>query len=250
LSNECLQQHFNNYVFKSELADYSKEGVEIDEITFADNQDILELIQGKGGIFSILDNEVSVPKATNKTFVAKLNKEFGSRSASDKTQKNKRYREDKFADGAITFTLEHFAGEVIYDCEGWLEKNVDQPPIEAIELMQSSTNSVLAAIGADLAEDAGAGSGAGSSSGPGGRNAKKKTVASQFKESLSVLMMNINDSDPHFIRCIKPNMAKEARRFDPVMSYEQLVYSGAMEAVKIRQAGYPMRMLVKEFFSR
>jgi len=34
------------------------------------------------------------------------------------------------------------------------------------------------------------------------------------------------------------------------MVFEQLTYSGALEAVKIRQAGYPLRMPFKEFVSR
>ena len=42
LSNECLQQHFNNYIFKTELKDYQAEGVTIDDITFADNADIVD----------------------------------------------------------------------------------------------------------------------------------------------------------------------------------------------------------------
>ena len=31
------------------------------------------------------------------------------------------------------------------------------------------------------------------------------------------------------------------------MVFEQLTFSGAMEAVKIRQAGYPLRLLFAEF---
>ena len=34
------------------------------------------------------------------------------------------------------------------------------------------------------------------------------------------------------------------------MIYEQLIFSGVFEAVKIRQAGYPLRMTVREFLGR
>ena len=51
-------------------------------------------------------------------------------------------------------------------------------------------------------------------------------------------------------RCIKPNSDKVASKFVPTMVYEQLIYSGVFEAVKIRQAGYPLRMTVKEFLGR
>ena len=137
IENPNHKQHFNNYVFKKELADYTAEGVSIDEIVFADNSDILELIQGKGGLFAMLDNELSVPKATNKTYVAKINKEHGA---------HKRFTADKASD-TITFTLQHFAGKVIYNAEGWMEKNKDDPPPEAVDLMCDSSNPLLQKIG-------------------------------------------------------------------------------------------------------
>ena len=87
----------------------------------------------------------------------------------------------------------------------------------------------LASTGADIKAAAGGGAG------PGRR--KKKTVASQFKESLAKLMENIEQAQPHFIRCIKPNSDKVPSKFVPTMVFEQLTYSGALEAVKIRQAG-------------
>jgi myosin heavy subunit len=92
---------------------------------------------------------------------------------------------------------------VKYDCDGWLEKNLDQPPAEAIDIMAESKNSWLSAVGKKIKDDQAAAADAGGH-GRGGR-AKKKTVASQFKESLAVLMKNIESSQPHFIRCIKPN---------------------------------------------
>ena len=85
LSNETLQQFFNDYVFKSELADYEKEGVTIDKIDFEDNADILALIKDpKESILAVLDNELAVPKATDATFVGKLNKTFGDKKTGHK----------------------------------------------------------------------------------------------------------------------------------------------------------------------
>ena len=50
LSNEKLQQFFNNAVFKSEIAEYEAEGIPLDSIAFRDNQIILDLLEGKGGV--------------------------------------------------------------------------------------------------------------------------------------------------------------------------------------------------------
>ena len=64
LSNEHLQQHFNTHVFKQELDDYQAEGLkDMGGLTFKDNTDVLTLIDSKGGILSMLDEEITVPKA-------------------------------------------------------------------------------------------------------------------------------------------------------------------------------------------
>lgn len=229
LSNENLQQYFNDFVFKTEMADYEKEGVTIDKIDFADNADILELIQAsKNSIMTILDEEVPVSKATDKSYVGKLKKAF---------DKHKRFFAAKGDDPE--FTLEHYAGKVKYNCEGWLEKDADQPPGGTDALFASSSNKIIKKIGDDMVAAA--------------ANAKsnKKTYVSQaFRKSLKVLMETIRNSAPHFIRCIKPNNEKKPSIFTRNKVFEQLTYSGALEAVKIRQAGYPLRMAVKDFVGR
>ncbi|PNY05906.1 myosin-H heavy chain-like protein [Trifolium pratense] len=56
LTNEKLQQHFNQHVFKMEQEEYKKEEIDWSYIEFVDNQDILDLIEKKpGGIISLLD---------------------------------------------------------------------------------------------------------------------------------------------------------------------------------------------------
>ncbi|XP_074564273.1 myosin-6-like [Curcuma longa] len=45
LTNEKLQQHFNQHVFKMEQEEYTKEEINWSYIEFVDNQDILELIE-------------------------------------------------------------------------------------------------------------------------------------------------------------------------------------------------------------
>nr|GMD23917.1 myosin-11 isoform X2 [Ipomoea batatas] len=45
LTNEKLQQHFNQYVFKMKQEEYTKEEIDWSYIEFVDNQDILDLIE-------------------------------------------------------------------------------------------------------------------------------------------------------------------------------------------------------------
>ncbi|GJM97330.1 hypothetical protein PR202_ga14249 [Eleusine coracana subsp. coracana] len=56
LTNEKLQQHFNQHVFKMEQEEYTKEEIDWSYIQFVDNQEILDLIEKKpGGIIALLD---------------------------------------------------------------------------------------------------------------------------------------------------------------------------------------------------
>jgi myosin heavy subunit len=51
---------------------------------------------------------------------------------------------------------------------------------------------------------------------------------------LKTLMDLLSQTEPHYIRCIKPNMFKIQRCFDAALVYHQLSYAGMMETIKIR----------------
>lgn len=234
LSNEHLQQHFNNHIFKMELDDYKAEGVSVDAgLTFNDNSDIVTLIDSKGGILSVLDEEVSMPKASDQTF---LNKVFKAH------EKHARLIVPKIS-GGVKFGIRHFAGDVTYTCEGFLEKNVDKPPDEAPDLLKASSLSVLQEIGTTIAEELAEATG-----GPGKK--KAKTVSSGFRSSLASLVQKLNEADPHFIRCVKPNPEKVPDKFASTLAMEQLTCSGVFEAVRIRQSGFAARVPFGDFLGR
>ncbi|KAK1364412.1 putative Leucine-rich repeat receptor-like protein kinase family protein [Heracleum sosnowskyi] len=65
LTNEKLQQHFNQHVFKMEQEEYTKEEINWSYVEFVDNQDVLDLIEKKpGGIIALLD-EACNKRSTN-----------------------------------------------------------------------------------------------------------------------------------------------------------------------------------------
>ncbi|KAG9137677.1 hypothetical protein Leryth_011415 [Lithospermum erythrorhizon] len=73
LTNEKLQQHFNQHVFKMEQEEYTKEEINWSYIEFIDNKDILDLIEKKpGGIIALLDEACMFPRSTHDTFAQKL----------------------------------------------------------------------------------------------------------------------------------------------------------------------------------
>jgi myosin-7 len=72
----------------------------------------------------------------------------------------------------------------------------------------------------------------------------------QFKKSLDTLMKTLNQRNPFFVRCIKPNEVKSPGVFDRLLCTRQLRYSGMMETIRIRKAGYPIRHTFKMFLQR
>ena len=66
--NEKLNNHFNEHVFKGEIAAYAAEGVVVPNLVFKDNKPILDFIEGKGdGLYSILDEQVKQMRSTQNT---------------------------------------------------------------------------------------------------------------------------------------------------------------------------------------
>ncbi|XP_054286933.1 unconventional myosin-IXa-like isoform X1 [Macrosteles quadrilineatus] len=73
------------------------------------------------------------------------------------------------------------------------------------------------------------------------------TVTAQFQQSLHSLMDTLNQANPFFIRCIKSNAEKIPNTFDDDTVQRQLRYTGMLETVRIRQAGYNVRLTFDEF---
>uniref|UniRef100_A0A8C5RIT6 Myosin VIIA n=1 Tax=Laticauda laticaudata TaxID=8630 RepID=A0A8C5RIT6_LATLA len=72
----------------------------------------------------------------------------------------------------------------------------------------------------------------------------------RFKRSLELLMRTLGGCQPFFVRCIKPNEDKRPMLFDRELCVRQLRYSGMMETIRIRRAGYPIRYTFVEFVDR
>ena len=70
-----------------------------------------------------------------------------------------------------------------------------------------------------------------------GSKQNKKTVGSQFRDSLNLLMTALNSTTPHYVRCIKPNDEKAAFQFDNKRGVQQLRACGVLETVRISAAG-------------
>ncbi|TIC24772.1 clathrin heavy chain [Wallemia mellicola] len=246
-ANEKLQQEFNAHVFKLEQDEYIKEQIRWEFISFSDNRPTIDMIEGKLGILSLLDEESRMPSGTDQNFLEKLHSQLG------KPQYKDIYKKPRF--GNTAFTVAHYAHDVAYEAEGFLEKNRDTVPDEHLQLLGSSSNSFLREVieiaVASNAAATPASSTASNNVGVGRRqNLKKPTLGSIFKGSLISLMDTINDTNAHYIRCIKPNEQKKAWDIDSQQVLSQLRACGVLETIKISSAGYPTRWSFAEFTDR
>jgi len=219
--NEALQQQFNLFVFKNEQEEYKREGIKWSFIKFPDNQDVLDLIDKKGcGVLAILDDQCKAPRTTDKTFAAELYKKCTSHT---------RFQADFLQVGALHFGVNHYAGTVDYDTKGFVQKNKDDLPREASDLLMSSSSAFVR----ELANIVSGGS---------ARTAKQKqTVGSQFTLQLKELRKRIDLTSPHYVRCLKPNAELVPDCYDSSMIVDQLRCAGVLEAVRVSRVGFPQR---------
>ncbi|XP_062383564.1 unconventional myosin-X [Sardina pilchardus] len=232
-ANEKLQEYFNKHIFSLEQLEYNREGIQWEAIDWMDNAECLDLIEKKLGMLALINEESRFPKGTDFTLLEKLH----SRHAT-----NPYYVKPRVAD--YQFGIKHYAGEVLYDARGILEKNRDTFRDDILNMLKDSKLDFIY----DLFEQVAS------------RNSeetlkmgtarRKPTVSSQFRDSLHSLMATLSVSNPFFVRCIKPNMEKNPNVFDPDVVLNQLRYSGMLETVKIRRAGFPVRRTFKDFFNR
>ncbi|CAO3692449.1 unnamed protein product [Rhizopus stolonifer] len=239
-ANEKLQQQFNQHVFKLEQEEYVREKINWTFIEFSDNQKCIELIEGKLGILSLLDEESRLPSGSDQGFVQKLYSNF------DNANYKKCFKKPRFSNSA--FTIAHYALDVQYEAESFIDKNKDTVPDEHLTLLQNAEFDFLSEV-----LDKAAASAVAAPPENGKRMSmavKKPTLGSIFKSSLINLMVTIGDTNVHYIRCIKPNEAKVAWEFDPNMVLSQLRACGVLETIRISCAGYPSRWTFEEFADR
>jgi len=76
-SNEKLQLHFNEVIFKAELALYEAEKVPTDRVDFVDNTACVLLVESKPiGIIALLEEECSLGSGNDMAFLSKIFKQF------------------------------------------------------------------------------------------------------------------------------------------------------------------------------
>ncbi|XP_071114044.1 unconventional myosin-VI-like isoform X1 [Haliotis cracherodii] len=233
--NEKLQQFFNERILKEEQVLYEKEGLNVKKINWTDNQDCIDLIEGKSsGIFDLLDEESKLPTPKPDHFTHEVhgrNKNHFRLSVPRKS-KLKSHREVKDDQG---FLIKHFAGAVCYHTVQFIEKNNDALHASLQFLVQESKNTLLRKLFEGMEVTSG--------------KLGFISVGTKFRKQLTVLMDKLRSTGTNFIRCIKPNSKMVDHMFEGGMILSQLQCAGMISVLDLMQQGYPSRTQFSELYN-
>lgn len=240
--NEKLQQFFNERILKEEQELYQKEGLGVNEVHYVDNQDCIDLIEGKlMGILDILDEENRLPQPSDQHFTSAVHQKHKDHFRLSIPRKSKLavHRNIRDDEG---FIVRHFAGAVCYETTQFVEKNNDalHMSLESLicesrdkfirELFESSTNN-----NKDTKQKAG--------------KLSFISVGNKFKTQLNLLLDKLRSTGASFIRCIKPNLKMTSHDFEGAQILSQLQCSGMVSVLDLMQGGFPSRASFHELYN-
>ncbi|XP_068150663.1 unconventional myosin ID [Drosophila tropicalis] len=235
--NEKLQQLFIELVLKQEQEEYQREGIEWTNIDYFNNKIICDLVeQPHKGIIAIMDEAcLSVGNVTDDTLLGAMDKNlskhphYTSRQLKP-TDKELKHRED--------FRITHYAGDVIYNINGFIEKNKDTLYQDFKRLLHNSKDINMSEMWPEGAQDI--------------KKTTKRplTAGTLFQKSMADLVVTLLKKEPFYVRCIKPNDIKSSTVFDEERVQHQVRYLGLLENVRVRRAGFVNRQRYDKFLLR
>jgi len=235
--NEKLQAKFTVDIFRSVQEEYEYEGIPLDEIKYDDNTDVLDLIEGKAGLLSMLNEECVRPKGSDEAFVQKA---FAANKKSPCLIQSRMNRKE--------FGIHHYAGKVMYDSDGFVNSNQDTLPTDLFDAAVKCKNEI---VSKHLANEKCSNLPEKEVAAPTGRRgapkrAKSNLVAptawTKYKGQLVKLMAMLGKTNSRYIRCIKPNCMKVPSIMQHVSTIEQLRCAGVVAAVTLSRSAFPNRI--------
>lgn len=145
---------------------------------------------------------------------------------------------DKTLAHKTEFRVNHYAGDVKYNINGFIDKNKDSLYQDFKRLLYNSKDPNLKQMWPEGAQSQ--------------HEITKRpiTAATRFKNSIIGLVQNLSTKDPFYVRCIKPNELKTPQNFDFEKVKAQVFYLGLIENVRVRRAGFAYRLTYEKFLQR
>ncbi|KAG8510574.1 Unconventional myosin-Ig [Galemys pyrenaicus] len=235
--NEKLQQLFIQLILKQEQEEYEREGITWQTVQYFNNASIVELVERPHrGVLAVLDEACSTAGTiTDRIFLQTLDTHHRHHAHYTSRQL---CPTDKTMEFGRDFRIKHYAGDVTYSVEGFIDKNRDSLFQDFKRLLYNSTDPTLRAMWPDGQQDI--------------TEVTKRplTAGTLFKNSMVALVENLAVKEPFYIRCIKPNEDKVPARLDEAHCRHQVAYLGLLENVRVRRAGFASRQPYPRFLLR
>ncbi|KAL7293199.1 hypothetical protein TKK_0013344 [Trichogramma kaykai] len=235
--NEKLQQLFIELVLKQEQEEYNREGIAWQNIEYFNNQIICSLVeQSHKGMISIMDEAcLNVGKVTDEMLLEAMDKKLVNHHHYTSRQLKPMDKELKHK---TQFRIKHYAGDVVYNISGFLDKNKDTLFQDFKRLLFKSRNPIIEKMWPEGAQDI-------------TKTTKRPlTAGTLFKNSMIELIKNLTSKEPFYVRCIKPNEVKSPVVFDEERVTHQVRYLGLVENILVRRAGFAYRQRYDKFLKR
>ncbi|XP_007447083.1 PREDICTED: unconventional myosin-Ig [Lipotes vexillifer] len=235
--NEKLQQLFIQLILKQEQEEYEREGIAWRSVEYFNNATIVDLVERPHrGILAVLDEACgSAGPITDRIFLQTLDTHHRHHPHYTSRQL---CPTDKTMEFGRDFRIKHYAGDVVYSVEGFIDKNRDSLFQDFKRLLYNSTDPTLQAMWPDGQQDI--------------TEVTKRplTAGTLFKNSMVALVENLASKEPFYVRCIKPNEDKVAAKLDEGHCRHQVAYLGLLENVRVRRAGFASRQPYSRFLLR
>ncbi len=222
---EKLQQLFISLTLQSEQEEYALEGIQWTPISYFDNKIVVDLIESKRppGIMSILDDVCftmhAVTEGADQQFCGKVGGGVSN---------------PHFSVTSTSFCVKHYAGDVIYNVDGFVESNKDTLFKDLILCMQNSQSPFIKDLFPDVV----------------GEKTRPTTASVKIRGQSADLISTLMKCVPSYVRCIKPNDLKRAGEFDGERVLHQVRYLNLKENVKVRRAGFCYRSPFEKVLKR
>ena len=235
-ANERLQGLYIDHIFKNECKFFIAQGLEkyVELIEYEDNLQLIEVLDKPLkpiGIFA-LTNQNSKLNKTDGRLMQDIKK---NQKISEKSGLIKYHRMHK-----ELFFIKHTARDVEYTITGFIDKNKDDVSDDIIKAINTSDKNVVN-IYNEIIDDE-------STVEEGEVTKNSKFLAFKFTKNMNELMFELNSSNCHFIRCVKPNEIKRSEHWVGYLVLKQISYMGLLNSLKIRKKNYVFRFSYKKFY--
>lgn len=136
-ANEKLQQKAANDIFRKTKEEYDREGIYLKQMEFDDNERVLDSLEGKTtGVMALLNEQCLLPSGgSNRAFVQRVLEQHKN-SKYIVGPSHKRFTSE--------FGILHYAGLVMYQSDGFVERNKDSLPLDLKNCIKKSSNGIVA----------------------------------------------------------------------------------------------------------